>query len=196
MSIDNHCWPRGSVWAYLRIWGSVRRSSKCMPIYNMTYKNTILCSTFIFCSTVIFWVPLGWPLQCSVGVLPGRFCRGAEGLVEPPALDAGRHFGTVWWVWIRGETEVHILHIMSASSSYFKLFGAACESWSALLLFWDAFVLPTQFLLNLSRSDQHAISKGPNTMYLFDLFCGSCLLPSFLHILYMCHYTVAKSLKM
>ena len=23
------------------------------------------------------------------GVLPGRFCRGAEGLVEPPALDAG-----------------------------------------------------------------------------------------------------------
>ena len=24
-----------------------------------------------------------------VGVLPGRFCRGAEGLVEPPALDAG-----------------------------------------------------------------------------------------------------------
>lgn len=27
--------------------------------------------------------------RCRVGVLPGRFCRGAEGLVEPPALDAG-----------------------------------------------------------------------------------------------------------
>ncbi|CAJ1368057.1 unnamed protein product [Effrenium voratum] len=26
------------------------------------------------------------------GVLPGRYCRGAEGLVEPPALDAGTRF--------------------------------------------------------------------------------------------------------
>lgn len=26
------------------------------------------------------------------GVLPGRFCRGAEGLVEPPALDAGTRY--------------------------------------------------------------------------------------------------------